>query len=43
VVPILEDAAGKPLDVGRKRRTVPAALRRALLARDGGCRFPGFM
>jgi len=29
------------LDVGRKSRTVPPALRRALESRDGGCRFPG--
>ena len=28
-------------DVGRKTRTVPPALRRALEARDRGCRFPG--
>ena len=41
VVPILEDAQGKTIDVGRKTRTIPAALRRALDARDGGCRFPG--
>jgi hypothetical protein len=27
--------------VGRKSRSVPAALRRALEHRDGGCRFPG--
>jgi hypothetical protein len=33
------DAAGTPLDAGRTSRTVPAALRRALVARDGGCRF----
>ncbi len=32
---------GTPLDVGRKTRSVPPALRRALAARDGGCRFPG--
>ena len=32
---------GVPLDVGRKTRSVPPALRRALAARDGGCRFPG--
>lgn len=32
---------GQPLSVGRKARTVPPALRRALRARDGGCRFPG--
>jgi hypothetical protein len=35
------DADGTPLDVGRKRRTVPPALARALRLRDGGCRFPG--
>jgi hypothetical protein len=29
------------LDVGRKRRTIPPALRRALEVRDRGCRFPG--
>ena len=29
------------LDVGRRTRTVPPALRRALEARDRGCRFPG--
>ncbi|RLB59372.1 MAG: hypothetical protein DRI90_15485 [Deltaproteobacteria bacterium] len=33
---------GMPLDVGRKRRTIPPALWTALLIRDGGgCRFPG--
>ncbi len=32
---------GEVLDVGRKTRTVPPALRRALEARDKGCRFPG--
>ena len=41
VVPILEDESGKTIDVGRKTRTIPAALRRALDARDEGCRFPG--
>jgi hypothetical protein len=34
-------ADGNVLDVGRKRRTIPPALLRALQARDGGCRFPG--
>ncbi len=29
------------LDVGRLRRTISPALMRALLVRDGGCRFPG--
>lgn len=32
---------GNVLDVGRKRRTIPPALFRALRIRDGGCRFPG--
>ena len=32
---------GEPLSVGRRTRSTPAALRRALEARDGGCRFPG--
>jgi len=32
---------GRVLDVGRKTRTIPPAIRRALHARDGGCRFPG--
>ena len=34
-------ADGSVLDVGRKSRTVPPALRRALQARDRQCRFPG--
>jgi len=29
------------LDVGRRRRTIPPAIRRALEVRDRGCRFPG--
>ena len=33
--------SGAPLDVGRRTRSISAALRRALRARDGGCRFPG--
>ena len=32
---------GQILDVGRRTRTIPPALRRALEARDRGCRFPG--
>jgi hypothetical protein len=31
----------EPLDVGRKTRSIPAAIRRALNSRDNGCRFPG--
>ena len=32
---------GKPLTIGRKSRSIPPALRRALRTRDKGCRFPG--
>jgi hypothetical protein len=32
---------GEPLSVGRRTRTIPPALRRALRSRDQGCRYPG--
>jgi len=32
---------GRPLSVGRRSRTIPAHIRRAIEARDRGCRFPG--
>ena len=32
---------GEPLSIGRRSRTSPPAIRRALRLRDGGCRFPG--
>ena len=38
---IIENEHGEPLDVGRKTRSIPPAIRRALNTRDGGCRFPG--
>ena len=38
---ITDDAAGNPLDIGRKTRAVPPAMQRALRSRDHGCRFPG--
>lgn len=38
---VTEDSHGDPLDVGRRQRIVPLALRRALWARDRGCTFPG--
>jgi hypothetical protein len=41
VVKILENERGEPLSVGRKSRTIPPGIRRALNARDNGCRFPG--
>ena len=41
VVLLVEDERGEPLDVGRRTRSIPAALRRTLNARDKTCRFPG--
>jgi hypothetical protein len=41
IVRIVEDAKGQPLDVGRKTRSIPPALKRALNSRDSNCRFPG--
>ena len=41
VIKIQTDGQGEVLDIGRKQRTVPTALRRALEYRDKGCRFPG--
>jgi hypothetical protein len=35
------DGTGRVLDVGRRTRTIPPALRLALRHRDRGCRFPG--
>ena len=32
---------GEPLSIGRKSRVIPPPMRRALRARDAGCRFPG--
>ena len=37
---VMRGADGKPLGVGRARRTVPAWLARQLRRRDAGCRFP---
>ena len=35
------DADGRVTEVGARTRTIPPALRRAVLHRDHGCRFPG--
>jgi hypothetical protein len=40
-VVIGEDENGEPLNIGRKTRTVPTAIKRALVARDKSCPFPG--
>jgi len=41
VIHMEHGARGEVLSVGRKTRTLSAALRRALRERDRGCRFPG--
>ena len=41
IVAVVDGPGGEPLSVGRRTRSIPPALRRALLSRDRGCRFPG--
>jgi hypothetical protein len=41
VVEVEQTPDGTVLDVGRRTRTIPWRLRRALEIRDRGCRFPG--
>jgi Domain of unknown function (DUF222)/HNH endonuclease len=41
LVVVASDPAGNVLDVGRRSRAIPTAIRRALLLRDHHCRFPG--
>jgi hypothetical protein len=41
VVEATVDSRGNPLSIGRKTRTIPSAIKRALLLRDRTCRFPG--
>ena len=41
LVRMRHDADGAVLDVGRKTRTIPPSIRRALAVRDTGCRFRG--
>ncbi|WP_281894385.1 HNH endonuclease signature motif containing protein [Phytohabitans aurantiacus] len=41
ILPIVLGGQGQILDVGQQRRLFTGPLRRALVARDGGCAFPG--
>jgi len=41
VTRVITDGSSQPLDLGRKTKVVPPALRRAVAVRDGGCAFPG--
>jgi len=38
---VITAGRSEPLDVGRRTRVVPPAIRTALAVRDGGCTFPG--
>ena len=38
---LMTERDGETVDVGRRTRVVPPAIRRALTHRDGGCVFPG--
>ena len=41
IVATVDGPRGEPLSVGRRTRSISPALRRALMSRDRGCRFPG--
>ncbi len=41
VARVITRGRSQPLEVGRRTPVVPAPLRRAVVIRDGGCRFPG--
>jgi hypothetical protein len=41
LVTVLEDDKGNVLNIGRRSRILPSAIKRALDIRDEGCRFPG--
>jgi Domain of unknown function (DUF222)/HNH endonuclease len=41
ITPVFQGAESHQVEAGRTRRTISPAMRRALVARDKGCRFPG--
>jgi len=41
LVTVLEDEFGNVLNIGRRSRTIPPAIKRALSIRDTTCRYPG--
>jgi hypothetical protein len=41
VIPVVMGGPGEVLDVGRAKRNIPPAIRRALIARDQRCVWPG--
>jgi len=41
ILPVVLGGKTQVLDVGRERRSISGAIRRALIVRDKGCAFPG--
>jgi hypothetical protein len=41
VMRVVMTGGSEPLDVGRRTPVIPPSMRRAVIARDRGCRFPG--
>jgi hypothetical protein len=41
LVAVGDDGGGQTLNIGRRSRSIPPAIRRALMVRDRGCAFPG--
>jgi hypothetical protein len=41
ITPVLRGAESHQVEAGRTSRVIPPSMRRALIARDKGCRFPG--
>ena len=41
MTPVLRGAESHQVEAGRTSRVISPSMRRALIARDGGCRFPG--
>lgn len=41
IIPCVLGSTAEPLDIGRKNRSIPRTIRRALIARDKGCAAPG--
>jgi hypothetical protein len=41
IVRLITRGRSEVIDVGRKTRTIPVPTRRSVIARDGGCTFPG--
>lgn len=43
IVTVLKGEQGEILNIGRRARTIPPAIKRAMDVRDQGCRYPGCM